>query len=417
MIAGSILLTMLVAENPTALRSLNQFTSYLAEGFDCQDILAVVLSPPDANLWGNEMLLNHARSFMDRAPAGIIVARQSPQVTAPAQFQQLLLSRGFKVPFAGWAPADESGEQQSTMVAVLENNHNPPRDPDPAGFRVVALMPVYNEADIIRCSLEYLIGQGIDVYLVDNWSTDGTFEIAQSFLGKGLIGLERFPASGPVPTYEWRSILARIESLTQELEADWFLLHDADERRQSPWRELSLKAGLHHVDRLGFNCVDHIVMNYSPVDDTFDPAHDVESQLRYFSFSDHPGHYHQRKAWKNPHCPVSLASTAGHDIRFPNRTVYPFKFLMKHYPIRSQSHGERKVLAERESRWNQEERALGWHKQYDDVKESRNFLGDPATLLYADDATFHEQYLFERLSGIGVFDEAPFWATGARQAF
>jgi hypothetical protein len=175
-----------------------------------------------------------------------------------------------------------------------------------------------------------------------------------------------------------------------------------------------LKAGLWYADRCGFNCVDHMVLNFYPTGEGFDPAKDVEDQLRYCAFSDHEGHFHQRKAWKNPRRRVALASTAGHDIRFPNRLVYPFKFLMKHYPIRSQEHGERKVFQDRVDRWSEEERSLGWHKQYDEIENTRSFLRDPGTLLRFEPSTFYQQYLIERLSGVGVFQARPWWATGPR---
>jgi hypothetical protein len=90
---------------------------------------------------------------------------------------------------------------------------------------------------------------------------------------------------------------------------------------------------------------------------------------------------------------------------------------MKHYPIRSQAHGERKVFTERANRWNEAERSLGWHRQYDEIGTTGSFLRDAASLEHATGAEFHEKYLIERLSGIGVFGERPAWATGPRQRF
>jgi glycosyltransferase involved in cell wall biosynthesis len=297
---------------------------------------------------------------------------------------------------------------------VLENTHRPPRGAAPADFRVVAIMPTYNEEDVIAHSLRYLVDQGIQVYLIDNWSTDATLERARPFLGRGLVDAERFPAAGPSRTYDLRNLLTRVEEVSETLDADWFMLYDADERRRSPWLGLSLKDALHYVDRCGFNCVDHLTVNFWPVDDRFDPARDVERQLTHFELSDHPGHFHQRRVWKNLGRRVSLAPTAGHDVGFEGRLVYPFKFLLKHYPIRSQAHGERKILAERKPRWNAEERSLGWHAQYDALETMGSFLRDPAELTQADDETFHQQYLVERLSGIGVFRDPPFWVTPPR---
>jgi hypothetical protein len=137
---------------------------------------------------------------------------------------------------------------------------------------------------------------------------------------------------------------------------------------------------------------------------------DIERQLAYFAFSDHPGHFHQRRAWKQLGTRVALAASAGHDCSFAGRRVYPYKFLLKHYPIRSQAHGERKVLCERLPRWNNEERARGWHRQYDDAA-GRRFLRDPETVTRFDPQWFYHRYLVQRLSGAGVFVQPPPWAT------
>jgi hypothetical protein len=91
--------------------------------------------------------------------------------------------------------------------------------------------------------------------------------------------------------------------------------------------------------------------------------------------------------------------------------VYPYKFLLKHYPIRSHAHGERKVLRERIARWNQTERALGWHQQYDDMCHTRQFVRRAGGLIEFDARAFHERYLLERLSGAGIFEHPPDWAT------
>jgi septal ring factor EnvC (AmiA/AmiB activator) len=54
------------------------------------------------------------------------------------------------------------------------------------------------------------------------------------------------------------------------------------------------------------------------------------------------------------------------------------RFILRHYPIRGQAHGERKVFQER--RFLGRERARGWHVQYDAVREGASFIRDPSTL-------------------------------------
>lgn len=58
-------------------------------------------------------------------------------------------------------------------------------------MRVVALISVLNEHRHINACLEHLFRQGVEVYLMDTGSTDGTPELAERHLGSGLIQVER----------------------------------------------------------------------------------------------------------------------------------------------------------------------------------------------------------------------------------
>jgi glycosyltransferase involved in cell wall biosynthesis len=237
----------------------------------------------------------------------------------------------------------------------------------------VALISAYNEEDIIVPCLRYLIKQGLEVYLIDNWSTDSTVELASEFLGKGLLAIEKFPESRPPTHYVWKDILSRIEQLSEEIEADWFLFQDVDEIRASPWPGLNLREAILKVDREAFNCIDHTVATFYPVDNDFVAGADFEAYFKYFEFSDRPGQFVEVNAWKNLGR-VSLTKSGGHEIRFAGRRTYPFRFLLKHYPVRSQAHGEKKILRERKPRWLPQERARGWHTHYDHINEGHSFL-------------------------------------------
>lgn len=45
-------------------------------------------------------------------------------------------------------------------------------------MKVLAIIPTYNEADILPGVLRHLHSQGVDTYVIDNWSTDGTKNLA-----------------------------------------------------------------------------------------------------------------------------------------------------------------------------------------------------------------------------------------------
>ena len=56
-------------------------------------------------------------------------------------------------------------------------------------FRVVALLAARNENDIIGQVIEDLVSQGIEVYFIDDGSTDGTLETVRSWTDRGVIGI------------------------------------------------------------------------------------------------------------------------------------------------------------------------------------------------------------------------------------
>jgi hypothetical protein len=258
------------------------------------------------------------------------------------------------------------------------------RSPTPKdSFRVVAILSVYNEADIISPVIGHLVENGVDVYLIDNHSTDATAEEASPWLGKGLLGIEKFPATlppgGQPHPFDWTAILQRKEELARELDADWYLHHDADEIREAPWPGMSLREAIRWVDRLGYNCIGFRVFNFPPIDDGF--VHGADPR-EHFSYWKEAAEFDrsQLKCWKGGR-PVSLTPSGGHEVGFPNRNVFPIPFLMRHYPIRGQEQGRRKVFEERKGRFLDRERSRDWHIQYDSISDpAHSFLADPAEL-------------------------------------
>jgi hypothetical protein len=247
-------------------------------------------------------------------------------------------------------------------------------------LNVVAVIAAYNEEDIIGEVVEALIHEGVSVYLVDNASTDATAATVEPFLGRGVLGIERFPkdAHADTSTFPWSALLRRKEELALELDADWFIHHDADEFRESPWPNVSLAHAIGLVDGAGYNAIDFELLNFWPTTPGGASRPIRESLLHYERGP--AWDRAQVKCWKNTGQPIDLVSTGGHDVQFAGRRVFPAPFLLRHYPVRSDAHGRRKVFEERLPRFDLAERARGWHIQYEDLGTGAPFVRSAASL-------------------------------------
>jgi len=260
-------------------------------------------------------------------------------------------------------------------------------------FKVVALIAAFNEADVVEHVLDDLHRQAVEVYFMDDGSTDHTPAIAEARVGRGVIAVERLRPSADGRNadapFQWTAILRRKEQLAAEIDADWFIHHDADEFRETPWPGMSLAEAIARVDRAGFNAVDFALFDFPPTDERFTPGTDVRESLRYCE----PGrtwNVMQVKCWKKTTAPVDLTSSGGHDVQFPERRIYPLRFVLRHYPIRSSAHGQRKVFAERLPRFSETERARGWHVQYGNLSDE-SFVRDAAALQRYDAAAIRAE--------------------------
>jgi hypothetical protein len=223
------------------------------------------------------------------------------------------------------------------------------------GMRALAILATYNEERFIGGCLEHLFAQGVEAYLCDNQSTDGTVAIAKRYLGAGLRGIEEIPRDG---IYRWRHILRRKEELASELEADWFLHLDADERPLAPRSDQTLAEGLAEADASGYNVVELSEFTFVPTREA--PHHDHPDFRRtmrwYYPFAPKP--LHLVRAWKRQAHPVDLATSGGHVVRFPGWNLYPHRFRLCHYLFLSPEHAARKYVAKT---YDPEELRDHWH--------------------------------------------------------
>jgi glycosyltransferase involved in cell wall biosynthesis len=244
-------------------------------------------------------------------------------------------------------------------------------------MKPLAIIPAFNEDDILGAVVLHLKTEGCDVHVIDNWSTDNTVAVARQ---AGAM-VETWPSEAP-GFYDWTGLLKRIEEIAAAHPGRWIIFHDADEIRTAPAQlaGADLALGLYIAQNHGANAVEFHVRTFTPVEEGWSAGRDPQAYFQYLV----PQHIDSRiahvKAWIQPEARVDLRTHGGHQVLFDNRKIYGLPFLLKHYPIRSQAHGEKKVLQERRPRYNPEERAKQWHVQYDCYGSSPRFVGDPAEL-------------------------------------
>lgn len=289
-----------------------------------------------------------------------------------------------------------AGEVDRSGAGVVES---------PVGtMRVIAIIAAHNEERFIGGCLEHLISQGVEAYLIDDGSTDGTVDIAKRYEGHGLVGLETLQRDG---VFRLRRILERKEELAATLPADWFLHHDADEIRVPPRSDMTLAEALGEVDHRGHNAVNFIEFTFVPTRESPDHDHPAfrETMRWYYPFA--PRHPHRINAWKRGRRRVRLVPSAGHLVRFRGLSLYPVSFPMKHYLFLSAEHALRKYV---ERVYDPKAVAAGWHGWRADIKPEEIVLPSQADLReYIDDDqldfrdAWRRHWLFgQRVSGGSV---------------
>ncbi len=351
----------------------------------------VVISTPDRD---------RARGWLDNGPPA------NPAHVMEwngSEFVRFMRESGFEqIPFHGHTINTDFHKAKTTVIMISGTHACFNRFTSPK--RIAAIIHGYNEADILPEVVMHLVGQDVEIHYFDNWSTDNSWEIAQTMMDRGHIKhCERFPHE-PSEQYEWHKQLLKTSEYAETLDADWVMHHDADEIRVSPWEGIKLDEAITHVDSLGYNAVDFTVIDFRFTESNTEAKAPYQENLTHFEFGRRSGHFSQVKCWKNL-SRVNLADSGGHSAWFCDRKIYPIKFLLKHYPLRNREQANKKIYEHRLPRFAKEKEKYKWHTQYDHFANNKEICGWKCSELVPWHPThFKTEYVVERISGIGLAD-------------
>ena len=204
-------------------------------------------------------------------------------------------------------------------------------------MRIVAFIPVYNEEDVIAQCIEHLISEGLEVVVLDNGSTDNTYQICKKYEHLGKIKLAQLRTD----EFDESVIFEAAYQLAISIDPDWVLYSSADEIIESGKNSIKLSEFILQVDSEGFNLIQFDRYDFFMTEKDEQNETIIRKKMKYYSYL---GDYLYR-TWK--FIPgIKIGIPGGHYPIFPKLypyKIYPEKGILRHYTFRSREQALKKL--------------------------------------------------------------------------
>lgn len=246
-------------------------------------------------------------------------------------------------------------------------------------LRITAIIPTFNEEDIIYHTIKHLVGQDISVCILDNESTDNTVEIARRIPN---VQVRTVSSDG---LFNEKILQDSIREVTALVDTDWIIKNDADEFIESPWKGVSLRQGIELVDKAGKCCIGVVSYVFYPMSDEVphEPGKDVRDYYDHYKVWDkvdrwapdiHPRH---DELWK-----INIFQNRRdvymqdpHVLYVPDDlplALFPELFILRHYMYRNSQRTYQRLIKDRRDRlsaYNLESGISNHYTRYTDDSE------------------------------------------------
>jgi len=247
---------------------------------------------------------------------------------------------------------DKPDTLNNLICYAILPRHNP-TTPEPSMVSALAVVCVRNEAVHIRRCLNDLISSGLEVHVIDNHSTDGTREIAESYLGNGVIAIDDLPWGG---SFSLSDQLSAKRQIIAKSGHDWILHCDADEWLVNPTANKSLIEGMTAADKAGFNCINFHELVFIPLPgEDFETIDYAQHMGTYYFFQ--PSYPRLNRAWRRD-IGLDNSASGGHLLSGERVKLYPTNFILRHYIALSEKHARRKYIGRN---FSNADVCKGWH--------------------------------------------------------
>ncbi len=221
-------------------------------------------------------------------------------------------------------------------------------------MKITAILAVRNERAYLYNCLSHLIDNGLDFILIDNGSTDGTYELLQTAPFKDhMVGYIHQPYSG---FFDWKGLMETRELAAKNCDADWVLFVSADEIMHSYVSDETLADAINRVAVTGADVIDFNEFVFLPLENNYVSDIRGAQDLRHYYF------YEPRKPRlmraRRRDLDVSHVNAGGHVLDGCDYQLASESFALRHYVFRDQDHAIEKYTTRV---FSPDELKRGWH--------------------------------------------------------
>jgi len=225
------------------------------------------------------------------------------------------------------------------------------------------MLPVYNDQEIVGEVIEHLLSEGLELVVLDNGSTDGSYEVCKKYAEKDLIVLDQYSS----PTFEWPLLLRMLYDMALRKNPDWFLRCGQDEFLESGISNVSLKEAFIKEDEKGCNLIQFDVFEFFMTDADNLQAKSTRERFPYYSWQKES----EYRAWKY-YPGIRVEDAGGHYPIFPRHIKYKIpnrKFVYRHYRYRNKQQAIKNHLDRLNRLKGTPESKLGWNVHWKRIAE------------------------------------------------
>jgi len=243
-------------------------------------------------------------------------------------------------------------------------------------FKILWTFCIYNEIELLPYKIDYMTKNGIDTYIFDNMSTDGSWE----WLQKHKIPAERFNSDG---MFNLVLNMKLVEDKIHQLKPGWAILSGAD-IFYTHLAHKNLREAIENIDQSGYNAVNSGFRAFN--------FRYTESPEEILGKNKDPRlvyKYYTEDVVKDTciakYCPG--LKIAGDHFIVPNQKTYKNNNLIfLHYCFRHDAKLRKTEQYQRRKKaWDAGKTPIGWGRHYKRMVENNSFVRDKNALHCVED--------------------------------